>query len=363
MSLLDRHFLHDFPDRAIRKLLEHPANLRDLVIAVAPDLGRQLDFTTLEPVQPREFLLDDWRSRESDLLFRVPLRGRRGHPGTLVCVLVEHQSQADPRMPLRMLLYAVLYWEQEWKQWETQWETRSGRHARGERTPLRITPVLPIVFHTGSSPWQAARELPDLVEGPEALKRLAPHWPLFLWDLAERTPRELLQQASDWFRALAVVRAERAERKEFQAIYQEALHGLEALAEQERMRWIDLVHFIISWALRRRPSEEENELRRLAVESQASRKRKREMEKMSETVSQTWEEWVLERGMTEGLAKGRAEGQIAACRENLLALLENRFGNVPARLVKKIKSTADLAKLKSAFQQALSIESLDELPL
>lgn len=182
MSLLERQYLHDFPDRAIRKLLEHPANLRDLVTAVAPELARQLDFAKLEPVQPREFLLDDWRSRESDLLFRVPLRRHRGHPGTLVCVLVEHQSQADPRMPLRMLLYAVLYWEREWK----DWEARSGQRSRpSERTPLRITPVLPIVFHTGSSPWRTARDLADLIEGPEALRRLAPHWPLFLWDLAK----------------------------------------------------------------------------------------------------------------------------------------------------------------------------------
>jgi hypothetical protein len=200
-----------------------------------------------------------------------------------------------------------------------------------------------------------ARDLADLIEGPEALRRLAPHWPLFLWDLAETTPRELLQQTSDWFRALAVVRAERFERDEFQVVYHEALHGLEALAEQERMRWTDLVQFIISWALRRRPRDEENELRRLAVESQASRKRKQEMEKMSETASQTWEEWVLQRGIT--------QGEIATCREDLLVVLEERFGKVPARLVKKIKATADLAKLKSAHRQALHITSPDELPL
>jgi hypothetical protein len=46
-------------------------------------------------------------------------------------------------MPLRSLLYAVLYWEQEWRRWEAS-------HPRGE--PLRLTPVLPIVFHTGGEP-------------------------------------------------------------------------------------------------------------------------------------------------------------------------------------------------------------------
>lgn len=76
---------------------------------------------------------------------------------------------------------------------------------------------------------------------------------------------------------------------------------------------------------------------------------------MSETVSQTWEEWVLQRGI--------AQGEVASCREALLAVLEERFGNLPAKLVKKIKATADLDKLKSALRQAVHIESPDELPL
>jgi hypothetical protein len=104
-----------------------------------------------------------------------------------------------------------------------------------------------------------------------------------------------------------------------------------------------------------RPRGEENELRRLAVEIQAGRKRKQGMEKMSETVSQTWEDWVLQRGIT--------QGEIASCRESLLVVLEERFGKLPAKLVKKIKATADLAKLKTAHRQAVHIDSPDELPL
>jgi hypothetical protein len=81
-----------------------------------------------------------WRRRESDLLFRIPFRTESDQPPALVCVLLEHQSAPDPQMPLRMLLYAVLYWEREWKAWQTE-------HPAG--TPLRLSPVLPIVFHTG----------------------------------------------------------------------------------------------------------------------------------------------------------------------------------------------------------------------
>src|SRR5258708_3860394 len=102
--------LHDFPDRAIRQALQQPGNLRDLLNAVVPDLAPGFDCERAELLD-REFPLDDWRRRESDLLFRIPYRTGDGERFALVCVLIEHQSAPDPAMPLRMLIFAVLYWE------------------------------------------------------------------------------------------------------------------------------------------------------------------------------------------------------------------------------------------------------------
>jgi hypothetical protein len=144
-------------------------------------------------------LLEDWRRRESDLLFRVPFRTPEPAPPALVCVLVEHQSVPDPPMPLRMLLYAVLYWEREWKAWEAA-------HPRGQ--PLELTPVLPVVFHTGTEPWRTNRELAELFVGPPELRPVAPHWPLLFWELAEHSTASLLASSSAWLRCMAVIRAE-----------------------------------------------------------------------------------------------------------------------------------------------------------
>ena len=99
MTILDEYYLHDFPDRAIRKLLEHRSNLRDLVTAVAPDLAASFDFEHAEPVQPREFVLEDWRTRESDLLFRVPLRDHPELQG------VSHLTLKDSFRCLRLALW------------------------------------------------------------------------------------------------------------------------------------------------------------------------------------------------------------------------------------------------------------------
>src|SRR2546426_7538357 len=92
----------DFADRIYRASLKQPENLRDLVSAVLPDIADRFVFERAEFLD-REFLLDDFRRRESDLLFRIPFRDGDNELETLVCVLLEHQSQPDARMPLRLL--------------------------------------------------------------------------------------------------------------------------------------------------------------------------------------------------------------------------------------------------------------------
>jgi hypothetical protein len=132
----------DFPDHAIREALIQPRNLRAVLREVAAEIADRLDYTQLEVVK-RTYLLDDWRERDNDVLVRLPLLGTPVGTRILICILIEHQSIADPVMPLRLLLYAVLHWEKEWQLWERQ-------HPRGE--PLPLTPILPVVFHTGQRP-------------------------------------------------------------------------------------------------------------------------------------------------------------------------------------------------------------------
>jgi hypothetical protein len=211
-ALGKEYLLHDFPDRAIRRLLEDARNLREIVADLLPHLADRFDFEHVENVR-RDFLLEDWRGRESDLFFRVPFHDEGGDQPTLVCLLIEHQSRPDALMPLRILVYAVLYWEREWKAWQDD---------REHSEPLRLTPVIPIVFHTGDRPWGTSREIAELMDWPVLLQPFAPHWPIQFWDLADHSARELLEATGAWLRALAVVRAEREETDRFAEIYAES---------------------------------------------------------------------------------------------------------------------------------------------
>ena len=54
-------------------------------------------------------------------------------------------------------------------------------------------------------------------------------------------------------------------------------------------------------------------------------------------------------------------GRLSAYRENLRLLLEERFGPLQEQLLQKIEAIEDLERLRSLFNQALSITSLAEL--
>ncbi len=343
MSFFENPPLQDFPDRAIRRLLEDPRNLRELLAVVVPDLVDRFDFERAELVQ-REFLMEDWRRREADLLFRIPLRDEDGGGFALVCVLVEHQSEPDPRMPLRTLLYAVLYWDQEWRRWEG---------LPSPKDPLRLTPVLPIVFHTGAGVWRANPTLADLIAGPEELRVFAPHWSPLFWDLAEQSSESLLERTEAWLQALAVVRAEHD--PALGEVLAGVLRRLEPVRGREEMRWRDLVWFVLSWILQRRPRDEARQLLATVQASMAGPPLQGEVEEMTETIGQTLTEWAEGRGEARGEARTR--------REDLVFFLEKRFGTLSNELRARIEAVEDPDRLKAAMLQVFDLKSPADLKL
>jgi len=314
------------------------------VRAKAPAIADHLDYERLELVKPT-FLLDDWRRRDNDLLIRIPFRDPADGREVLLCTLIEHQSTTDQVMPLRLLVYAVLYWEKEWKAWEDN-------HPRGQ--PLRLTPVLPLVLHTGQDPWDSNRNFADLFDVPEALREWLPKWTMPLWDLPEHTPEELLQSGEAFWQALAVARAEFAPADDFMRVFEESLRRLEPLGLLKPVHWHQLLRFVFYWAAYRRPRPEHAALLDAAKASQTNVKSKEEVQKMSQQLWKTAaEEWFEE---------GEAKGEIRSLRTTLQQLLQKKFRQLPDDVLQRI-AAADLDRLQAAVLQVLDIQSLDELQL
>lgn len=61
--------------------------------------------------------------------------------------------------------------------------------------------------------------------------------------------------------------------------------------------------------------------------------------------------------------QGREEGREEAKREDIIKLLQIKFGNVPGSITEKINGIHNLSRLNSLFEKAATIETLDEIGL
>jgi hypothetical protein len=68
---------------------------------------------------------------------------------------------------------------------------------------------------------------------------------------------------------------------------------------------------------------------------------------------ESWDEWAKRH-------YGKI-GALRACRSDLRAVLEERFGSLPESLVQRIEEIEDSQRLQACIRQVLHIQSLDEL--
>jgi hypothetical protein len=64
-----------------------------------------------------------------------------------------------------------------------------------------------------------------------------------------------------------------------------------------------------------------------------------------------------------GIEKGFQKGQIMTFRQNILDLIELRFGEVPAPVRDRVNAETDLEKLQQWLRQAATCASLDAMSL
>jgi hypothetical protein len=208
--------------------------------------------------------------------------------------------------------------------------------------------VVPIVFHTGPQPWQSNRRLSDLVEAPAGLERFVPPWEPEFWDLAERSADVLEQSPGAWMSAMAVVRALEEEHEAFLRRYTRVLARLEPLSGQDRLRWQDLLWVLFSYAVRRRPRAERDELFAAAVASHHEAALREEVRNMSQNVMETWDQWAMQH-YTQGM------------RNALLLQGRAKFGPPTAEIEAAINTITDATRLERLIQRAVEVNSWQQL--
>jgi len=301
--------VHDALFKSTFSEIEHARGALQSILP-AP-LAARIDWATLT-LRPGSFVEETLNDQYTDLLFSAQLSG---HPA-LLYLLYEHQSSADPRMPLRLLRYLVNIWEGWGKD-----------HPHEKRVPA----ILPVVLHHSKRGWTAARSLEELFDlDPDTLAIAGDYLPrlrLLIDDLTVESDEALQARAMTALGRLVLYCLRHGhEAKKLE----QGLGGWLGLIDEVRTAPNGVAALFKIWRYillvdGRRPAAVMAQLGPFIGE-----KGKEELV--------TAGEYLLE--------KGRREGRKEEARRLLLKLLVARFGALPAVSTAKIQA-ASLAKLET----------------
>ena len=149
----------------MKMMLEDRANLRDALGVLRVAWLDEIDFSRLEAVKTT-FIRRDYRHLASDVAFTAPLiSAGRSRRELLIYLLIEHQSEPDRLMPLRLADSQVQIFRYQVRKWLQT-------HPSAAR--IRLRPVLPVVFYTGLRHWPQVGTLADLIERGDEFREVTP---------------------------------------------------------------------------------------------------------------------------------------------------------------------------------------------
>ncbi len=298
---------HDALFKGVFSDLQHA---RPLLQAALPEgLSRAINWSALE-LRPGSFVDEALRARHSDLLFST----RLNESPLFLYLLFEHQSTADPWMPLRLLRYMLAIWQRHFEE-----------APRSRRLPI----VVPIVIHHSERGWTfdpAFESLFDLdAEGLGEALSYVPRFRFVLDDVSHATDDDLRRRAvtSVAKLTLACLRSSRAPETLLEAFVpwldllqevRQAPHGLHAF--QRILRYIFLV-----------AGQATDGQLHAFIERVSDPKLAEEIVTLAEMLET--------RGRRDGLKKGRAAA--------LLQLLRAKFGQVPAAAAARVETAEEPA--------------------
>jgi hypothetical protein len=288
-----RELVRHFPENGMKLMLKNPKNVRDLLLLTGAKMAGLIDYDHMTPVQT-SFVQRDYRHVESDVVLRAPLRqkkSKRPRREVMIYVLIEHQSEPDRLMPLRLLEYVVQIFRWQEREWSL--------HHRSF-TNLRFQPVLPVVFYTGTRAWENIGRLVDLIEMGAEFGAVTPALdPLFM-NLEAIGPRSL-EEGGFFGWVLRLVQERRARPDEFKKLVEQVVSHLENLPQDDRLRWLELLSYIIALIYHERDPSEHGGLRETIETSVHTDEYRQEVSRMGRTIADELRE--------EGLKRGRKEGK------------------------------------------------------
>jgi hypothetical protein len=339
-------FARRFPENGMKLMIEHVRNAQDLLQLLESQIVRWIRFSEMRRLQTT-FVQRDYRNVECDVVLLAPLRPPgKSAKGTriLIYVLIEHQSEPEELMPLRLLEYVTQIYRYQERHWRREHRTTAG---------IRLMPVLPVVFYTGTRRWESPGQLRDLVElGSELGPRIPALQPEFL-NLSALTEERLTTQGSFFGRVLHLVQQKGRPFREFGELLRHEVAELEALRKQDRTRWLELLSYVSALVYHDRVPPEQPQLREIIEASVNDAHEREEMRMRQKSMADVHRE--------EGEKRGEKKGELRALRRTLRRQLEQRFGVLPASVEASIRASKSSQQLEGWLARVFPARNLEEV--
>jgi ElaB/YqjD/DUF883 family membrane-anchored ribosome-binding protein len=344
-----RAIIRHFPENGLKLLLENAANVRDLLALhggeVVADLLDLIDFARLARV-PVTFVARDFRHVEADVVLRAPVRqrGTRSRTTVRVYVLIEHQSEPDRLMPLRLVDYVTQIFKAQLRDWSRRHRSFAGSQAQ---------PVVPVVFYTGTQRWETPGRLIDLMALGEHFARLTPDLESLFLNLGALPAARLETEGGFFGRVLRVVQRRRARPEDYRQLVQALVEHLETMPAAERLRWLELLSYLHALVYHDRDPAEAARLQEVIEASVRTEQHRREVAAMGKSMADVLRE--------EGRKEGKKQEAVRSRKETLLRLLRRRFGEPPTDVsaaVEACKSVSQLDDWLDRFATAAKLEDV-----
>jgi predicted transposase/invertase (TIGR01784 family) len=323
-------------DRGYKRLFSHPSFFQQLLESFVKEAWvSELDFNQCEKME-KSFISEHYKSTESDLLYKVKLRGQEAY----VYILLEFQSTVTWFMAVRFLHYLCSFWLD---------------YAESQPLNRKLPAVFPVLLYSGDEKWTAATDLTQLLQHPNLFETYTPTFRYCAIVENDYQPEQLLaisNLVSTLFLAETHYDLDRLQIELFN------------LFDKEENK--AAISLLLNW-FRQLVVHGRKEGADYAVLEQVYTN-KTEAKKMLETAIAKEQARIFAQGeakgriegKAEGEAKGRAEGEAKGKADLLISLLEVRFSALTQTQKERLYAL-DTTSLLELSGKLWHVQSLSEL--
>ena len=306
-------------DAAFRKILSDTDIIYELIKLFIPQLISIHNISKDDiHIEKTEFLSSDLKVKRVDVLVRIS----KNDYEAFLFVLIEHQSSKDFNMPFRLLDYMTRIWG----------SYIQDKKDEAKNKVFKYPQIIPIVLYTGKGNWTVERDIKEKIRYAKGLEEYVPSFKYLVIELSQIEKEWLLRVKGILSKLLYTLKINGKEEEAIKEL-EDLIEAIKELKGREVEKFFDMMKVLL-------------------IGEGVS------VEKVEEIVEELRKGEV--KGMIWAFEEARTAGAIEAKIEDILNIIEVRFGNVQEDIKEKVEEIKDLEKLDELFKSSLKVKSLEE---